>query len=301
MSCSGLPENCGPSGNGSCCDSAAVPGGTFYRSYDTASDAAFPSMANPASVSAFRLDMYEVTVARFRQFVTAGMGTQSNPPVAGSGAHPNLPGSGWDASWNVSLAADTTALIAGIHCTAQFETYTDAPGANENRPMNCLSWYEAFAFCIWDGGYLPTEAEWNFVASGGGEQRAFPWSSPASSLTIDDSTYASYDVGAPQKCMGDGVSGCSMSDLVPVGSKSAGNGRWGHADLAGNTFERVLDWNAGYINPCNDCANLGPGTDRVLRGGSYSDPLSWLRTGERDFDVPTTRFDNVGVRCARPL
>ncbi len=48
-------------------------------------------------------------------------------------------------------------------------------GSNENQPINCVTWYEAFAFCISDGGYLPTAAEWNYAAAGGSDQRAYPF------------------------------------------------------------------------------------------------------------------------------
>jgi formylglycine-generating enzyme required for sulfatase activity len=78
LSCAGLAAICGPSGTSSCCGSSLVPGGTFYRSYDLGSDGMYATMNAPATVSDFRVDTYEVTVGRFRQFVNAGMGMQGN-------------------------------------------------------------------------------------------------------------------------------------------------------------------------------------------------------------------------------
>src|SRR5262245_16015960 len=185
-SCAGQPM-CGPALATSCCDSPVVIGGSFYRVFDVALDGLYPDRSFPATVSTFRLDRYEVTVGRFRKFVEEGLGTQANPPPAGAGAR-MLNGManqrGWDPMWNASLAADTAALRTTLMCDP-FQTWTDMPAANENRSIGCVSWLEAMAFCAWDGGFLPTEAEWNYAASGGDEQRAYAWSSPAESTTID--------------------------------------------------------------------------------------------------------------------
>jgi formylglycine-generating enzyme required for sulfatase activity len=250
-------------------------------------------------VSDFRLDKYKVTVGRFRVFVSASMGTQANAPLSGSGAHPRITGSGWDLTWDVNLATGPAALVARLKCDATYQTWTDTPGSNEDRPINCVSWYEAMAFCAWDDGYLPTETEWNYAAAGGTEQRAYPWSSPAGSLLLDSSR-ASYMVGSD--CVGDGMAGCASTDIVPVGSKPAGDGRWGQSDLAGNVMEWALDWNDIYPNPCVDCANLVTAGARVMRGGSFNGPATWLRTGTRTVFVdttPSTRSGDIGFRCAR--
>ena len=295
-SCAGLGDTCGPGGTDDCCASPSLPGGTYYRSYDGASDGMYPDMSFPATVSSFRLDRYEVTVGRFRKFVEAGMGTQASPPAPASGAHPHVANSGWSATWNGMLPADTAALEAAVTCYDNLQTWTATPGANEELPINCLDWYVATAFCIWDGGYLPTEAEWNYAAAGGSEQRAYPWSNPATATTIDCS-YANYaPTPATSYCVG------TAGVLNRVGSESPmGDGKWGQADLGGNAFEWTLDWypSGGYSTPCVDCANLTPGLSRVTRGGNCKGPAAYARAGFRNGNPPTDRFSNLGVRCAR--
>lgn len=295
-SCVGLPDTCGASGNDSCCASPLVSGGSYYRNYDVASDGMYASMSYPATVSSYRLDRYEVTVGRFRQFVNAGKGTQASPPGPGTGAHPQLGNSGWSATWSANLPADTAALEAALTgCYDMQETWTASPGANEALPITCVDWYMAMAFCIWDGGYLPTEAEWNYAAAGGNEQRAYPWSSPASATAID-CTYANYSpVATSSFCVGTGV-------VNRVGSESPkGDGKWGHADLGGNAAEWIFDWYADALpTPCSDCANLTPGLSRVTRVANCKGPAIYSRASSRSGNPPADRLSNFGFRCARP-
>jgi formylglycine-generating enzyme len=279
-SCRALPATCGPAGSASCCAAGDVPGGSYVRSYDGVSFT--DASTGAATVSAFRLDTYLVTVGRFRAFVEAGQGTRSAPPEADAGAHARLAGSGWDPAWNVALV-EAGGLPAALRCGG--ETWTDGAADHENLPLNCVSWFEAFAFCAWDGGFLPTEAEWNFAAAGGDEQRVYPWSSPPSSSAIDD---------------GDAVYCGGTCALEAVGSRApAGDGRWGQADLAGSVWEWNLDWMADYAEPCVDCAVVSGGTYRIARGGGFKSMPAELRAGLRVWGTPSERDSFFGFRCAR--
>jgi formylglycine-generating enzyme required for sulfatase activity len=209
-SCVGLAHECGPDGATDCCASDVVP-----------------EFVGPTrTIFSFELDRYEVTVGRFRKFLAAfDMGWR---PTAGSGTDANNP---QDRGWSWTLADDLRPRLTGTDLGPP--TWTDAPGDNENRPLTRLDWNVAFAFCIWDGGRLPTQEEWRYVATGG-ESRVYPWSVPPTSRTIDQS-YAVYD------CMADGTMGCAITDILVVGSRPMGNGRFGQSDLSGSVWEWMRD------------------------------------------------------------
>jgi formylglycine-generating enzyme len=277
-------SSCGPNGDESCCASPVVAGGTYNRSN-------IPSY--PATMSDFRLDRFEITVGRFRQFVA---GYPGNKPAAGAGAHPLIPGSGWDSTLNdVNLPADQAALKSVVKCP-QFPTWTDMANGNEDLPMNCINWWVAFAFCAWDGGRLPTEAEWNYAAAAGSEQRQYPWGNAA-----PDATFAVYD------CTGDGSAAqdCAFTDILKVGSRSPnGDGKWGQADLAGSVYEWNLDWwnldlKTSYLVPCNDCANLTTTQFGVIRGGGWFWGVLDLASSFRNADGHGVNDRVLGARCAR--
>lgn len=243
------------------------------------------------TVSPLRLDKYEVTVGRFRAFVEAYTG----PPKAGAGAHPKVAGSGWLADWNGNMATDSAALESAMEfrpCKLlSVRTWTKEPGDNEQKPANCLTWYEAFAFCAWDGGFLPTELDWQAAASGGAENRMYAWA--GATLDIDHALYGA---------CGNGVSAaCDLSSILEVGSKPAGAGKYGHLDLTGSVWEWLLDSPDSELPttlPCNDCASLGVSNYRSIRGGSWPEDASYMPVARRVEDPADSSWYNVGIRCA---
>ncbi len=288
-SCAGM-ELCLPSR--SCCASIPIRGGTFNRSVTTDDEyneyCASPSLC-PATARAFSLDVYEVTVGRFRNFVEE---YPANIPTKGSGSS-NIPNSpGWDDAWNSRLPADQTKLVQYLQsCTGS--TYTDRPLGNEYLPIACVDWYLAFAFCIWDGGRLPIELEWDYAATGG-VGRVYPWSNPPEWPYIT-SDYAEYTPAGES----------ARTKPANVGAHPAGVARWGQLDMAGNLLEWTADtYEDQYVAtmPCDNCANLTWSSAlRVARGGAYLFDKDSVTTATRMSAAVSVPLLWLGFRCARDL
>ena len=307
-----VPPSCAAGGAGvtdcgarseSCCTSLEVPGGTYSRSYTTSGGCTMDE-ADPASVSGFRLDKYLVTVGRFRAFVSAWKSGSGYVPSAGSGKHAHLnggkglanggAGGGYEPGWMTS--DDNQIVPTDAHLTLPcdpYSTWTGTPANLENRPVNCVNWYEAYAFCIWDGGFLPSEAEWEYAGAAGSRQREYPWGTAAPGTA---NRYAIYGCFYPS-----GSGTCSnVSNIAPVGTATQGASLWGQLDMAGELWQWNLDFYATYVNPCADCYYMTATTvGRSLRGASYISVASYLPPAGRSGDDPSSRTANYGVRCAR--
>ncbi|MGH7270706.1 MAG: formylglycine-generating enzyme family protein [Polyangiaceae bacterium] len=265
--------DCGASRE-SCCTSPEVACGTYYRTYTNVGTGPTEE-ADPAQVSGFRLDKYLVTVGRFRQFARAWNGGARDLPPAGAGKHAYLnggrglsaTGGGYEPGWVASDDSHIAPTDANLDCAnpttgTSYATWTTSAGQNESLPINCVNWWEAYAFCIWDGGVLPNESEWEYAAAGESQQRAFPWG------TMDpgeDSQYAIYNCLFPSgstKCTG-------VANIAPVGIAALGAGRWGQLDMAGEVAQWNLDSYAAYADPCADCAHLMAASSRMIRGGDF--------------------------------
>ncbi len=176
--------------------------------------------------------------------------------------------------------------------------YTAAPSENDPRPVNCLSWQRARAFCAKVGKRLPSEAEYEYVA-GALSSRAFPWGGdlPACADAV-------HGGGSCPDTRGPALAGAGKRDRISLGSAVV-------LDLAGNLRELVADrfrrgdapcWGHGiFVDPV--CEPDPPETPvaRSMRGGSYRDEATLLRAALRGF-IEDERFaisELVGFRCAR--
>jgi formylglycine-generating enzyme required for sulfatase activity len=305
--CGGSASDDGEIGAEDCCETLLVPGGTFRQ---------FDDERYPATVSSFLLDRFEVTVGRFRTWVDAtGGDLRAHAPPAGAGAHPFIAGSGWRDEWNALLpstaeevdhmlgpeacqvgadVADygaltwwTPALASALERLAGGDpalAQTNAKTVLDRKPLNCVPWEVLFAFCIWDGGRLPTNAEWGYAAAGGDEQRQFPWGDmrPDEVARIGEHENLSlaprFGPGAPLVVAslwnessgpntfptqyaytwgsGDATPHQNAAHMAAVGRRSAGRGKWGHEDLAGGVYEWMLDEGPIHPGSCTDCANV---------------------------------------------
>jgi formylglycine-generating enzyme required for sulfatase activity len=284
-SCERLPTTCGSPATDDCCNSPVVMGGTFMR-----------ETGPLTTVSTFRLDKYEVTIGRFRAFVNAVI--DGYVPAAGSGKHVHLAAGGlvnlydnmnlekgWDSSWNAYLPTMPVDWGDTNHLSCDTTLWPSSPGSNEQKPVSCVNWFQAYAFCIWDGGFLPTFNETNFATLGGEERRAHPWGP---------------DPVAPERATYCTATDCTQAVPNDVGSKPLGDGRYLQSDLVGGVWEWVLD-QSNNLDSCRDCMFYKPGLVIGTNvGGGYKSPSTDLEMGHIGTLEVDKRHGDLGFRCARP-
>jgi len=176
-------------------------------------------------------------------------------------------------------------------------TNTSANGKSDH-PQNGLTWWQATAFCAWvgPGGRLPSEAEWEYSATGP-VHSVYPWGNTPGP-TCSNNTAVFLETG------GEAGYGCGKGGTWTVGSMMAGASWSGALDMSGNVWEWCKDWyHQGYATaPADGSAWLEPpGSFRIGRGGSFNGGPVSLRLAERGTGTPGLRAATWGARCVRPL
>lgn len=158
----------------------------------------------------------------------------------------------------------------------------------DNYPVEKVSWNDAQSFISLLNGKgggkyrLPTEAEWEYGARSRGRSEKYSGGNDLNAVAWYDNN--------------------SATSTHPVGQKQP-NG-FGIFDMSGNVYEWCGDWyNSIYYreSPRNNPGGPSSGSNRVFRGGSWSDRPTYLRATFRCFSPPTNANQEIGFRLILPV
>ena len=214
-------------------------------------------------LDAYYIDTYEVTNELYAMFLNDG---------------------GNDDHWR----SDMSGLISRTGSTPSY-TYHVVSGW-EKTPVFCVNWFDATDFCAWrsategllPGSYkLPTEAQWE-KAAGWMPGRPVLWTYAFQSDTINCSK-ANYNT-----CVG-----------LPTDVGQYGPSHYGCYDMSGNVFEWCYDWYGDYPSSTTNPTGPTTGTQRPVRGGSFSWEAPFCSVGMRLGNSPSVASIFLGFRTAR--
>ena len=167
-------------------------------------------------------------------------------------------------------------------------------GRGGDHPVANVSWFDAKEFVAKLNRLnenepagrvrLPTEAEWEYVATGGGEE--------------------DYTFGGDRQKLSDygncyGQKGNDHFDKSSPGGFFRAT-RWGLYDMYGNVSEWVEDVSPYDQGPATDpLGSAGSDGQRMLRGGSFRTKAANCRATHRNPANPAYKNDDTGFRIAR--
>jgi formylglycine-generating enzyme required for sulfatase activity len=152
-------------------------------------------------------------------------------------------------------------------------------------PVVGLTAQQAETWCAKHGLALPTEAQWEYAASGA-ENRVFPWG----------------DTWSQERCNAKGGGADGFNELAPIDSFGGLGASWcGVENLAGNVSEWCRGtYASGYADHRGDRDPEPPTrhSQRVARGGSWMEMMAGQRTSDRRPYPLEASNGYVGFRCA---
>ncbi len=166
------------------------------------------------------------------------------------------------------------------------------------HPMNKVSWKQARSLCVHLGKDLPTEAQWEWAATGG-DERKWAWGDEKPTCA-----HADFTPGVLTGPSSD--DGCHGGGTSEVGTHAAGDRLWNGErvhDLSGNVWEWVLDNHAPYPAEAQRDPLVLPNEDgaHVVRGGGWNRSGRGITVRYRGVAPVGYRVPGLGFRCVRAL
>jgi formylglycine-generating enzyme len=275
--------------------SAAVslPGGKFLMGTGYAhgfpADGEGPVRA--VSLPPFEIDTCPVTNAEFADFIDA-TGYRTEAEVFG-----------WSfVFWSHIPAERFTELVEDT--AAHTPWWCKVPGAAWNHPEGPgsslddrarhpvvhVSWNDALTYAAWASKALPTEAQWEYAARGGLEQKLYPWGDELEPGGRHLCNIWQGDFPQNDSAL-DGYAGTCPVDSFPAND-------YGLYSVAGNVWEWCADW----FHTDHSLASPGQGEAKVMKGGSFLCHASYCnryRVAARTSNTPDSSTSNIGFRCVR--
>ncbi|MGM0904176.1 MAG: formylglycine-generating enzyme family protein [Bacillota bacterium] len=277
-----------------------IPGGEFLMG--TNSKEGFPTdgegPVRKVKVNPFLIDRYAVSNAEFAEFVKdTGYITEAEQ-------------FGWSYVFYGFLSPEIARHVQRVisspwWCGVKGAFWYQPEGSGSsidhrmNHPVVHVTWNDALAFCTWAGKRLPTEAEWEFAARGGLEQKRYPW---GDELTPNGEHYCNIWQGKfPIK----NTKEDGYASTAPV--KSFPPNGYGLYNVSGNVWEWCSDWFSRSIHNRGGRTNpQGPskGETKIMRGGSHMCHESYCnryRVAARTSNTPDSSSGHLGFRCVADI